>query len=135
MKDPVLAIVTLLKADTAVAATVSTRIYRALLPSSYKIADGPAIVVIRVDKNRPNTTHTTRIREVRVQCTTLAGTDEEADTISDLIADALLKINDLTLSPGVRVIRIDDRGARPDNSDAREIFVYRDHHDFLISYI
>jgi hypothetical protein len=135
MKDPTLAVVTLLKADADVAAKVGTRIYRELLPSSYKIEDGPAIVVRRVDKNRPITTHTTRIRISRVQCTTLAGTDEDSDTISDLIANALLKISDTTLSPGVHVIRIDDQGARPDNSDAREIHVYRDHHDFQISYL
>jgi hypothetical protein len=130
MKDPVLAIITRLKADAAVAAFVGTRVYRMILPTSPTF---PAITVSRVDAKRQNLTHNRiRVAQSRIQCTAWAATDGVADNLSECIADSLNMVTDTYMSPGVFVIRIDDQGAVPDNDPDIPLWMY--HRDIIVQY-
>jgi hypothetical protein len=130
MKDPVLAIITRLKADAAVAAFVGTRVYRMILPTSPTF---PAITVSRVDAKRQNLTHNRiRVAQSRIQCTAWAATDGVADNLSECIADSLNMVTDTYMSPGVFVIRIDDQGAVPDDNPDIPLWMY--HRDFIVQY-
>jgi len=130
MKDPVLAIITRLKADTAVAGVVSTRVYRATLPTSPTF---PTITVSRVDAKRQTLFHNRRgVGQSRIQCTAWAATDGVADNLSELIADSLNMVTDTYLAPGVFVIRINDQGTVPDSNPDIPVFIY--HRDFIVQY-
>jgi len=130
MKDPVLAIITRLKANIAIAAIVNTRVYRAKLPANPTF---PAITVSGIFPKRLNSTHNkTRIGHIRVQCTVWAGSDGTSFNLSELIADSLDKVTDTYLSPGVFAIRIDDQGARPDSNPDLNLWIY--HRDFIVQY-
>ena len=130
MKDPVLAIITRLKADTAVAGVVSTRIYRATLPTSPTF---PAITVSRVDNKRTNECHAGGHNAIsRIQVTTWATTDGVADNLSELVADSLNRVTSTNLSPGVWIVSIFDAGTVPDNN--MDIPVYMYHRDFMVKY-
>jgi len=130
MKDPVLAIITRLKADTAVAGVVSTRVYRATLPTSPTF---PAITVSRVDNKRTNECHAGGHNAIsRIQVTTWATTDGVADNLSELVADSLNRVTSTNLSPGVWIVSIFDAGTVPDNN--MDIPVYMYHRDFMVKY-
>lgn len=130
MKDPVLAIITRLKADTAIAAIVSTRVYRATLPKNPTF---PAIVVAKIDNSRPNDTTTGRYARSRIQCTTFAASDGAADNLSELIADNLNGLTNTYLSsPGIYVVSIFDEGTVPDNNPEIGLWTY--HRDFQVDY-
>jgi len=86
MKDIVLAAITALKADPAVAPVVGTRVYRKNLPANPTF---PAIAVSKVDDIRDSDSNTGRYGHVRIQCTSFATTDEVGDNLSELIGDAL----------------------------------------------
>jgi hypothetical protein len=130
MKDLTLAILTRLKADTAIANVVSTRIYRGLLPTSPTF---PAITVSRVDAKRLNLTHNKRrIGQSRIQCTAWATSDGTADNLSELIADSLNAVDNTYMAPGVYVIRSDDQGTVPDSNPDLKVWMY--HRDFMIQY-
>jgi hypothetical protein len=135
MKDPVLAIITRLKADTAVAAVVSTRVYRMALPTSPVF---PAITVSRVSNIRDLVGNNTgKYAQTRIQCTAWAATDGVADSLSELIADSLNGIANTLISPGTGVIPVyfigcDDAGTVPDSNMDVPVFMY--HRDFLIDY-
>jgi hypothetical protein len=130
MKDPVLAIITRLKADAAVAAVVSTRIYRMALPTSPTF---PAITVSRVDNKRTNECHAGGHNAIsRIQVTTWATTDGVADNLSELVADSLNRVTSTNLSPGVWIVSIFDAGTVPDNN--MDIPVYMYHRDFMVKY-
>jgi hypothetical protein len=130
MKDPVLAIITRLKADAAVAGVVSTRVYRATLPTSPTF---PAITVSRVDNKRTNECHAGGHNAVsRIQVTTWASTDGVADNLSELVADSLNRVTSTNLSPGVWIVSIFDAGTVPDNN--MDIPVYMYHRDFMVKY-
>jgi hypothetical protein len=131
MKDPVLAVITALKANTAIAAIVIARVYR----TSSVPADPtpPYIVVSRISAKRLNLTHNrTRVGQTRIQCSAFASTDLVADNLSELIADSLNMIDNTYMAPGVFVIRIDDQGTVPDSDASIPIYTY--HRDFLINY-
>jgi len=133
MKDVILAIITRLKSDTAIEAIVDDRIYRARLPNKPTF---PAVVVSRVSIKRLNETHNRTGRgQTRIQCTVLAKGDTGdsiADNLSELIADSLNMVTDTYLSPGVFVISISDRGARPDNDQNQNIWLYS--RDFIVNH-
>ena len=135
MKDPVLAIITRLKADTAVAAVVSTRIYRMELPTSPTF---PAITVNRVSNIRDlQGNNTGKYAQTRIQVTAWAATDGVADNLSELIADSLNGIANTLVSVGTGVIPVyfigcDDAGTVPDNNMDIPVFMY--HRDFIIDY-
>jgi hypothetical protein len=130
MKDLTLAIITRLKADTAITAVTSTRIYRAMLPASPTF---PAITVSRVDAKRLNLTHNKRrIGQSRIQCTVWATSDGAADNLSELIADSLNAVDNTYMAPGVYVVRIDDQGTVPDTNPDLKLWLV--HRDFIIQY-
>jgi len=130
MKDPVLAIITRLKADPAIAAVVSARVYRAELPKNPTF---PAITVHRVDHMRPNDSTTSRTSRSRIQCTAFASSDAVADNLSELIADSLNGIvNTYLSSPGIYVESIFDAGTVPDNNPDAGLWMY--HRDFQVNY-
>lgn len=133
MKDILLATITLLKANTAVAAIVGTRVYRNNLPVNYKISDGSAIVVVLVDKVQNEITSSAKYAAARVQCTSFAATGAAAEILSDLIL-AALEDQQNTLVSGVEIVDVDDVGSVPDYSDGLTCGMYRDNHDFKIIY-
>jgi hypothetical protein len=131
MKDAVLAIITRLKADTAITAVVSAQVYRTgSVPTNPTF---PYIIVSRVDTKRRHETHN-RIRtaQARVQCTAFASTDMAADNLSELIADCLNMVTDTYLAPGVFVISIFDQGTTPDSNPDIPVYMY--HRDFMITH-
>ena len=130
MKDVTMAVITRLKADTAVANVVGTRVYRAQLPTNPTF---PAISVNRVDSKRPPRAHNRGCTaQTRIQCTAWASSDGAADNLSELIADSLNMVTDTGLTPGVYVIRIDDQGTVPDNNP--DLGIWMVHRDFLIEH-
>lgn len=140
MNDPSLLIVTALKADSAVAAIAGTRIYRATLPKSYKLTDGPAIVVMRVSKAPPILTSSSQHIDARIQCTVFETSDTRAELLSDLVAVALCGDGGVNTGIGNTVVNdilvefINDAGSVPDNSDGLSLGEYRDNHDFIVGY-
>lgn len=140
MKDPILAVITILLADSGVAGKVGTRVYRGMFPPDPTY---PAIAVSRVDKPKGETTSSSKQATARIQCTTATKTtevagvetpgDAEAEIISDLILQAL-EDQQNTLVSGVYIVDIDDAGAVPDNSDGLSLKIWRDNHDFMINY-
>jgi hypothetical protein len=134
LKDPTLAVISTLKANTAVSALVGTRVYRATLPPDYSVStSGPAIAVVRVDKIQDEPTNSSKYATARIQCTTFATSDHAAENLSDLIL-AALEDKQNTLIEGVAISDIEDAGSVPDNSDGLTLGVYRDNHDFRIQY-
>lgn len=130
MKDPVLAIITRLKADTAVAAVVSTRVYRAILPTNPTF---PAITVSRVDNKRLIECHAGgRNAMSRIQVSSWASSDGVADNLSELVADSLNRVTSANLSPGVWIVSIFDAGTVPDSNPDIPVYIY--HRDFLVKY-
>jgi hypothetical protein len=132
VRDVVLAVITRLKADTSVAAVVSTRVYRKKLPVSPTF---PAITVDRVDKARDADTNTGRYGHMRVQCTAWSSTIGPEENLSELIADSLHRCKNSILTAGtstVYVVSIRDAGGMPDSND--EIPLYMEHRDFTVHY-
>ncbi len=131
MKDVTMAVITRLKADTAIAAVVGAKVYRKGSVPTNPVA--PYIIVSKVDDNRPNLTHNrTRTGKTRIQCSCFATTDPVSDNISELIADSLNMVTDTYLAPGVFVISIFDQGAVPDENTAIPLYMY--HRDFMITH-
>lgn len=132
MKDTVAAVIALLKADTAVKAVVSDRVYRGSnVPST---PTKPFIAVDWVDRVPEPPTSSSTYRTDRVQCTSFETSGAKAAILSDYIGDVLAQNSNL-IAPvnGIEICEIDDRGAIPDNSDATT-GTYRDNHDFMITY-
>jgi hypothetical protein len=130
MQDIVLAVIDQLLANTAVAGQVGSNIYRGTLPPSPPY---PSVVIDRVTKIREAGNNTAHYATARVQCTVFTQSDGLADTISETIADCLHSTTN-TFMNNVYVIRIEDAGGAPDNSDALTLGIFRDHRDFLIFY-
>ena len=133
MKDIVLAAITALKADPAVALVVGTRVYRKNLPANPTF---PAIAVSKVDDIRDSDSNTGRSGHVRIQCTSFSKIgDGEADNLSELIGDALHGTVNTFLTAGtdkVYVIGIEDAGVVPDVNTEIPLYLY--HRDFRILY-
>ena len=127
MRDITLSIINKLLADTLVAAKVSTRVYRAELPSDPTL---PAIVVSKVDDKRPNDT-SEPYGNSRIQVTIFASSDGLADDISGLVADSLNQTVNVILS-GVIIVDIEDAGTFSDNNPDAGIWMY--HRDFMVIY-
>jgi hypothetical protein len=139
MKDSILAVQTILKADTAVKAVVGTRVYR-----DEDIPDAPQkpyIAVSWVDKVPEPPTSSSTYRTDRIQCTSFdtsivtPGAGSRVAALSDLIGTALAPDRiENTIVSGIEISEVDDRGSRPDNSDAKTTKEFRDSHDFMITY-
>lgn len=134
MKDSVLAVITILKAYTPVTTIAQTRIYRGDgIPAT---PTKPFIAVDFVTRTPEPQTSSSTYRTDRVQCTSFETTGVKAATLSDLIGDALAQDSILITPPisGFEISEIQDRGAVPDNSDAKTTGEFRDNHDFMITY-
>ena len=157
--DIVYAVITLLKADTAVTAMTSTRIYRRKLPTNPTF---PAITVSKVDNIRDDITNNNGYAHTRVQVTSWASNAGQDEYLSELVCDALdRKQNSIlpygavsedtrkrgfnrsyfnrlsqiipgTAANNVWVISIKDAGGIPDENS--EIPLYMMHQDFMIHY-
>ena len=134
MRDIPLAVVAALKANTAVAAIVSARVYRkGSVPVNPTV---PYIVVSKVDNNRDGDTSTTRYEHSRVRCTGFETTDIKADILSEAIADALhrqtITVPATSTTSGVYLVSIFDAGSMPDENTDIPLYMY--HRDFMIEY-
>jgi hypothetical protein len=134
MKDAVLAVITILKAYAPITTLTQTRIYRGDgIPAN---PTKPFIAVDFVTRTPEPPTSSSTYRTDRVQCTSFETTGVNAATLSDLIGDALAQDSNLISPPipGFVISEIQDRGAVPDNSDAKTTGEFRDHHDIMITY-
>lgn len=131
MKDTVAAVIALLKADTAVRAIVTARIYRG--GDIPKDPQKPFIAVDWVDRVPEARTSSSTYATDRVQCTSFETSGAKAAILSDLIG-IVIEQQQNTLVSGVEIVDVDDMGAMPDNSDGPTTGTYRDSHDFKITY-
>lgn len=133
MKDGVLAAITVLKAYKPITDITGTRIYK-----GEDIPDNPTkpfIAVESITKVPEPPTSSSTYRNDHIQCTSFETTGTKAAILSDLIGDAMAQDSNLTaLINGILLIDIVDRGAVPDNSDAKTTKEFRDSHDFMITY-
>jgi hypothetical protein len=129
LKNVTLAVQSLLKANAAIAAVVGVRVYRTL-PTN---PTNPFIAVARIDKVPEESTSSSTYSVARIQCTSFAATDVQAEEISDLISEAVKDVQDTVIS-GVYIVGIEDGAAIPDNSDGQTAGVWRDNHDLKITY-
>jgi hypothetical protein len=121
-------IIARLKADTAVAAKVSTRVFREITSN---FPGMPCIVVAKIDDLRTAGSSTGRYSVARIQCSSYATTDAAADELSELVADALDRIKNTVIGT-VSVIGIDDAGSVPDSDPKIPVYIY--HRDFMVEY-
>ena len=130
--DVALAVVTALRADTAISALVVARVHRRVLPMDPVF---PAITVTQIDDIADMDTNTIGYASTRIQCTTWASSDGVAQVLSSLIRTSLHRtINTLLTagSDGVYVVSIKDAGSRPDVNPDIPLYMY--HRDFMITY-
>lgn len=134
MKDGVLAVITVLKTYKPITDITGTRIYKAGdIPDS---PTKPFIAVASITKVPEAPTSSSTYRTDHIQCTSFETTNEtKAAILSDLIGDAMAQDSNLiTPVGGIVFSEINDRGAQPDNSDAKTTKEFRDNHDFMITY-
>jgi hypothetical protein len=133
MRDVVYALITLLKADSKVAAVAGTKVYRKKLPLNPTF---PAITVSKVDGIRDEITNTGGYAHSRVQVTTWAETPGPEEDLAETCANVLHRLTNKTVLYGtnqwVRIISVRDAGSIPD--DNAEIPLYMEHRDFMIHY-
>lgn len=126
-------VISRLKADTAVAAKVSTRVFRELIGN---FPGMPCIVVSKVDDVRNAGSSTGRYSVARIQCSCYASTDAAADELSELAADALDRTKNqvigTTATDAVLIVGIEDAGTVSDSNPKILAQIY--HRDFLIEY-
>jgi hypothetical protein len=128
MRDITLSFINALLADVDIYAKVSTRIYRAVLPIKPTL---PAIVVSKIDDIRPNNTWES-YSVARIQVTTFAVSDGDADDISGLVVNCLNLVTNTLLS-GIIIIGIEDAGTFSDHNPGASIWIY--HRDFKVKYL
>ena len=132
--DLVLAVITRLKADTAVAAVTGTRIYRK--GDAPKVPTYPYIEVSEVSDVGDDDTSTSAYASARIQCTCLAtSSDRAASQLSKKARRALHRITSTVLPAGagsVYVISILDAGDGSDMNADIPLFMY--YRDFAVRY-
>jgi len=132
--DITAAVISKLKADTAVAAKVSTRVFRELIGNFPGL---PCIVVSKVDDVRDIGSSTGRYSTARVQCSSYASTDAAADELSELVADALDRQRNTTFGTTaadyVQIVGVNDAGSVSDSNAKILAQIY--HRDFVIEYL
>lgn len=133
MNDVVLAIITALKANTATAALVSTRVHRATLPA---LPTFPAVVVSEVSDIQDDDTSTSGYAHTRIQCTCYASTDTVSSALSKTVRAALhrttITVPASGTTNGVYLASIFDAGHIPDVNTSIPAYLY--HRDFMIEY-
>ena len=134
--DIVYAVITLLKADTAITGVTSTRIYRRKLPTNPTF---PAITISKVDNIRDDITNNNGYAHTRVQVTSWASNTGQDEYLSELVCDALDRKQNSILTYGsgvtagtVYIVSVKDAGGIPDENS--EIPLYMMHRDFMIHY-
>jgi len=130
--DVILAAITALKADTGVAAIVSTRVYRKKLPANPTF---PAITVTMVDEATPSDTNTVGTVDMRIQCTAWSTTAGPEEALSKIIRKALHRKKNTLMTAGtgkVYIVKMLDAGSLPDENT--EIPLYMEHRDFTVMY-
>jgi hypothetical protein len=134
VRDIPLAVVTALKANTAVAAIVGTRVYRkGSVPTNPTI---PYIVVSKVDNNPGEDTSTTQYETSRIRCTGFETSDLKADALSEAIRTVLhrktITVPATSTTGGVYLVSIFDAGSVPDENTDIPLYMY--HRDFMIEF-
>jgi len=136
--DVELAIITALKANTAICSTSfvgaspNQRIYRRKLPVSPTF---PAITVTKIDDIADRDTNTGGWAHTRIQCTAWVSSPGPEDALSKLIRKALHRKKNTLMTAGtgkVYIVMIRDAGSVPDENT--EIPIYMEHRDFIILY-
>jgi hypothetical protein len=132
--DPVLAIITRLKALTTVTAITGTRIYDVgSVPTN---PTTPYIVVADISDIGDAPTNTSDAGHAVIQCSCFASTDKGARDLSQTLKkrvpgeDAILPCG----TDFLRVTSIDDAGHTPDVSEGSPIQIWIRHRDFRIYY-
>jgi hypothetical protein len=126
--DVTAAIIDYLKSDPRLIATISDRVYRADFPSFQQL---PAVKVEKIDDLRGGHSSHTKYSTARVQVTSYAKTDAEADSVNELVGDALDCIQN-TVTGRLYLISCRDAGVVPDSNPKVPIYVY--HRDFTVMY-
>lgn len=129
MVDLVGAVIVKLLADTRITAKAETRITQAVTTNFPQL---PAIVVSKVSDIRDTHSSTANYSTARIQCTSYAKTDAEADELSELIADCLDTLTNTIINSRVKIVECFDAGMVPGNNPKIPIYVY--HRDFRIVY-
>ena len=129
MVDLVGAVIVKLLADTRITAKAETRITQAVTTNFPQL---PGIVVSKVSDIRDTHSSTANYSTARIQCTSYAKTDAEADELSELIADCLDTLTNTIINSRVKIVECFDAGMVPDNNPKIPIYVY--HRDFRIVY-
>jgi hypothetical protein len=131
--DITASVISKLKADTNVAAKVSTRVFREIIGNFPGL---PCIVVSKVDDMRTAGTSTGRYSIARIQCSCYASSDAAADELSELVADALDRQRNAgfgtTSSDYVMIVGVNDAGTVSDSNPKILAQIY--HRDFLVEY-
>jgi len=132
--DLVLAIITRLKANSAVTGVVSTRIYRkGSVPTTIVL---PYIVVSDISDIVDDDTSTDSFASARVRCSCFSSVDRIGSQLSKIVRKALHRTRSTVLSTGttsgVYVISIFDAGDTPDENTEIPLFTY--HRDLAIRY-
>ncbi|MFA5378909.1 MAG: DUF3168 domain-containing protein [Dehalococcoidia bacterium] len=126
--DPVLAMITALKATAAVTAIVSTKIYRTGDVPTNPVQ--PYIVVSDVSD-----VAAVQLADARVQCSCFAASDRVAFGISNTIRKEWHRKKNTLLKSGVRYVwiaSVTDAGNQPDHNE--EVALYAHHRDLLVNY-
>lgn len=132
--DPVSAVITYLKADTDVAAKVSTRVYRAILPLSPTF---PAITVTEISDISDDDSNTSNYAHARVQCTVWTTSDGTGAELSRLVRKAMHNLMNTSLTAGANklyVSSVQDGGSRFDVNTDVSPMIWMYHRDLMIEY-
>jgi hypothetical protein len=132
MVDVLGSVITGMKANTGIAAVVSTRIYRDVLPP---LPTFPAIVASCVDDLGTGDTSQTNYAQARIQCSCYATTGKgyTAFNLSKLVKKYLHNKTNVTLN-GSNLVSIVDMGAVPDSNQEVTPAIYMVHRDFMVRY-
>jgi len=126
--DPVLAMITALKATTAVTAIVSTRIYRT---DDVPVNPTPPYIIVSDVSDMA----AVQLADARVQCSCFAASDRVAFGMSNTIRKEWHRKKNTLLKSGARYVwiaSIKDAGNQPDHNE--EVALYAHHRDLLINY-
>ena len=126
--DPVLAMITALKATAAVTAITSTKIYRT---DDVPINPVPPYIIV----SNVSDVAAVQLADARVQCSCYAASDRVAFGISNTIRKEWHRKKNALLKSGARYVwiaSITDAGNQPDHNE--EVALYAHHRDLLINY-
>jgi len=134
--DPILAILTKLKADSTITALVSTRVYRDVMPNSPTF---PSVVLTEISDISDDDSNTDTHAHMRIQATVFSSgvASGEASSISKVIRKSLHNMVNTSLATSgdyVYVVSCQDAGSRYDVNLDISPKIWMVHRDFLIEY-